>query len=109
MLMLESEPRFELRTETLRKVQEAIKHKADIEANLKRTVPELEKEFVHRVVTFTLSGTEIVDLRHYENKNAKIACGLKSEYLTGFLCQIIYQRRKSRKTTYKELSMSIAS
>lgn len=54
-----------------------------------------------------MSGSEIVDLKHFENKKAKVACGLKADYLTGFLCQLIFQRRKTKKTTGKDLMMSL--
>jgi hypothetical protein len=60
--------------------------KEEIEPKLISSIPELDKQFIQRVTAFTMSGTEIVDLRNFDNKKAKVACGLRTDYLTSFLC-----------------------
>lgn len=97
------EPLFVQLTPSLRVTTKAIKMKADIEKNLKQTIPEVDKNFMHRVIAFSLSGTEVVDLRHFENKKAKVACGLSPGYLTNFLCQLIFSRRKVKRISVKDM------
>lgn len=81
--------------------------KHDIEANLKYALPEIDQDFLHRMIAFSLSGSTVVDLSNFENKKAKIACGLRSEYLTSFLCQIVFQRRKKMQLSRsKDLSIA---
>ncbi|MFO0117921.1 MAG: hypothetical protein ACK521_10045 [bacterium] len=74
----------------------------EIEPLLKQMVPELENDFMHRMIAFSLSGTSIVDLKHYKNKKAKLACGLQSDSLTSFLCTSILQQRKFRRSLSKD-------
>ena len=84
--------------------------KEEIEVVVMQTSPELEKDFAHRIIAFSLSGTEIVDLKHFDNKKAKIACGLRTDILTTFLCQMVDQKRKFKQMTVihsaKDFSMS---
>jgi hypothetical protein len=83
-------------------VQRLVDMRKDIEPLLKQMVPELDKDFMHRVIAFSLSGTPIVDLKHFKNKKAKLACGLQSESLTSFLCQKILMQRKFKRSIIKD-------
>ena len=67
---------------------------------MRKFIPILNKNFVYRVLAFSLSGTEIVDLKSTDSdespsREAQIACRFKASFLTNFLCQIVFNRRKS--------------
>ena len=73
--------------------------KQEVEPSMRKFIPILEKNFIYRVLAFSLSGTEIVDLKSTEStepqsSQAKIACRFKPSFLTNFLCQIVFNRRK---------------
>ena len=81
---------------------------------MRKFIPLLSKNFIYRVLAFSLSGTEIVDLKSTESeepqsKEAHIACRFKSTFLTNFLCQIVFNRRKSEITPVNKTIVSPAS
>ena len=74
--------------------------KEEVEPRMRKFIPVLNKNFLYRVLAFSLSGTDIVDLKATNSpepqpKEASLACRFKAEYLTSFLCQIVFNRRKA--------------
>ena len=58
--------------------------KTEIEGKMRRMAPDLSHRFLYRVISFSLSGTCLVDmpcdLEHPDcPKEAKIACKLKAQ------------------------------
>ena len=83
--------------------------KQEVEPKIQKFIPNLNKNFIHRVLAFSLSGTEIVDLKSTDckesdmnSKDAQIACRFKSSFLTNFLCHIVFNTRKVEQHPSKE-------
>ena len=74
-----------------------VNSKHEVESLLQKFMPELKQSFLIRILAFTLSGTVIVDLKdeHKTTDSVNLALKLKSDNLTSFLCQLIFQKRKS--------------
>ncbi len=73
--------------------------KLEIEPTLRRKHSQLHDKFIKRVIVFTLSGTCIVDLKSETSKES-LCARLNNTYLTGFLCQLVLQRRKYEEVPY---------
>ena len=83
--------------------------KQEVEPKIQKFIPNLNKNFIYRVLAFSLSGTEIVDLKSTDckesemnSKDAQIACRFKSSFLTNFLCHVVFNTRKVEQHASKE-------
>ena len=83
--------------------------KSEVEPKIAKFIPNLNKNFIYRVLAFSLSGTEIVDLKSTDckesemrSKEAQIACRFKSAFLTNFLSNIVFNTRKVEQLGSKE-------
>ena len=96
--------------------------KDEIEKYLVNHTPAIDQEFIHRVLAFSLSGTDIVDLHFDEDdedsqlsqkqpyvnqtylkfqEHQKIANRLSKGLLTNLLTQLVFSKRKIDQTTYE--------
>ena len=78
--------------------------KTEIEGSLRRMAPDLNHHFIYRVISFSLSGTCLVDMRCDLDdaecpREAKIACKLKAQHLTKLMHNAVMSRRKSEQRT----------
>ena len=72
----------------------------EIETRLNMMVPDLKAEFLYRIVSFSLSGTCLVDLKRTTQDEAsctaqaKMACALSNKHLTRLLTNSVMSKRK---------------
>ena len=96
------------RVDSIRSYLKRVDLKKEIENRISNHTPGIEKEFIHRVVVFSLSGTDIVDLKAEKEEGesdassvqsrlsctARIANRLPKSLIANLLTQIVFSKRK---------------